>query len=172
MRERGFTVLELLIAIAIGAILIAVAIPSFLEIVRKGRHGSAVRRVVSDLREIRSDAISTGWEYRIVGYTAAEDGDRRNQYRIFARRSSSTGWPDEEVAPLQTATQMASRWISLEDEYPGVEFEQDSDRFEVTFTSRGSAPGASSTFNPLHLVDDKGHDIQLNVSIAGAIRVE
>jgi prepilin-type N-terminal cleavage/methylation domain-containing protein len=172
MSQRGFTVLELLLAVGLGAILIAIAVPSFLEIVRKGRHGSAVRRVVSDLREIRSDAISTGWEYRIVGYSTAEDGDRRNQYRIFGRRSSSIDWPDEETAPLRTATQMAGRWISLEDEYPGVDFEGDADRFEVTFNSRGSAPGASSTFNPLHLTDDKGHDIAVNVAIAGSIRVE
>ena len=66
--KNGFSVIELLVAIALGAIVITIAVPGFTETVRRTRHGSAVRRVVSDLREARSEAIATGWEYRVVGY--------------------------------------------------------------------------------------------------------
>jgi len=42
MRSRGFTLLELLITVAIAAILSAIAYPSFVESIRKGRRADAV----------------------------------------------------------------------------------------------------------------------------------
>lgn len=170
--NRGFTVLEALFAITLGAMVIALAVPSFVEILGRSRHGSAVRRLVSDLREARAQAIATGWEFRVVGYDSGASSEHHNQYRILARRSSAVAWPDEEAAPFASDTQKAERWVDLVSDYPGVEFDSEDTSFEVTFDSRGTAPGASDTFNPLRLVGPNGTERSLTVSVVGGIRVE
>jgi prepilin-type N-terminal cleavage/methylation domain-containing protein len=172
MSRRGFTVMELMVAVALGAILAAMAAPGFVEMVRRGRQFSAVRRVVSDLRDARSRAISTGWEYRVVGYDADTTGDRPNQYRVLARRSTAVAWPGEEDAPFQSDTQLAARWVDVAAEYPGVRFDSEDTRFELTFDSRGTAADASDDFNPLRVIGHDGLESSLTVSVVGGIRAE
>ena len=45
MRQKGFTLIELMIVVAVVAILAAIAIPSYLDQSRKGRRADAVRAV-------------------------------------------------------------------------------------------------------------------------------
>lgn len=172
MSRKGFTVLELLIAIAIGAIVISVAVPSFFEVMQRNRHGAAVRRVVNDLREARSKAIATGWEVRVVGYSADDSGDHANQYRVFARRSSAVDWPDEDATAFETSTQLAGSWFDLTSHYSDVDFVVEDDRFEVTFDSRGAAPAADDAFNPVLVVNDEGLSSSLTVSVVGGITIQ
>jgi type IV fimbrial biogenesis protein FimT len=172
MSNRGFTVIEALFVIALGTLIMALAVPSFVEILAKSRHGSAVRRLVTDVREARSQAITTGWEYRVIGYDAGASSSRHNQYRVLARRSTAVDWPDEDVEPFASETQIAGRWVDLASDYPGVGVDASATRFEVTFDSRGTAPDAEDAFNPLRLVADDGLSSSLTVSVVGGIRVE
>lgn len=55
--QRGFTVTELLIVLAIGAILAAVAVPSFRDTLRSTRQNSALGLLISDLNQARGEAI-------------------------------------------------------------------------------------------------------------------
>jgi len=45
MRQKGFTLIELMIVVVVVAILAAIAIPNYLEQSRKGRRADAVRAV-------------------------------------------------------------------------------------------------------------------------------
>ena len=58
-RTRGFTLTELLIVIAIAAILAAVAVPSFKTTIRNMSVRSAADNLVVDIQYARSEAIRT-----------------------------------------------------------------------------------------------------------------
>lgn len=55
--RRGFTIIEVIIVVAIGAILAAIAVPSMRELLNTTRQSSAVSLIVSDLNQARGEAI-------------------------------------------------------------------------------------------------------------------
>ena len=65
MARRGFTLLELLIAITLAGVLSAVAVPSVQGQVERWRLGAAARQVVMDLKSTRARAIAGGAAERI-----------------------------------------------------------------------------------------------------------
>lgn len=59
MSQRGFTLMELLITVAIAAILLAVAAPSFTSIIRNNQMAAARDDVFRAIQYARSHAVST-----------------------------------------------------------------------------------------------------------------
>jgi prepilin-type N-terminal cleavage/methylation domain-containing protein len=60
---RGFTLIELIITIAIMAILVAVAFPNFQRIVANGNLKTAARDLVADFNSLKESAIAENREY-------------------------------------------------------------------------------------------------------------
>jgi type IV fimbrial biogenesis protein FimT len=58
--SAGFTVLELMVVVAIVAVLIAVAVPSFRDITQRNRIAAEVNSFVGDLQYARSEAVKRG----------------------------------------------------------------------------------------------------------------
>lgn len=58
-RQHGFTLVELVVTIALLAILTTLAIPSFSEMLRQWRRDSATRELTTTLQMARSEAIKT-----------------------------------------------------------------------------------------------------------------
>lgn len=63
--EQGFTLLELLIAIAVAAILLAVAVPSYQGLVQRNSLTANVNDLVGDLNYARSEAVTRGQDVYI-----------------------------------------------------------------------------------------------------------
>lgn len=59
-KDSGFTLIELMVAISVLAILISVGVPSMLDFVRNNRRAAAVNALVSDIQRARSKAASAG----------------------------------------------------------------------------------------------------------------
>src|SRR4030066_971324 len=57
MNGRGFTLVELLVVLAVGAILLAIAIPSYAFLVNTNRLAAATNALFSYLQLARSEAI-------------------------------------------------------------------------------------------------------------------
>ena len=175
MSQRGFTLNEVLLAMAIGGLVLAISVPAMTEVLRRTRLNSATRQLVNDVRETRARAVMSGWEYRLVGYA---DGavNRSNQYRVIGRSSTEVAWPAENSGNLSTATQIAEPWIDLGIDYADVILTPNNvevdDRFEITFNSQGAATMTNDCFDPFDVSNTKGDSRQVRVTPGGSVRTD
>ena len=59
-RQRGFTLIELMITLAIAAILLTVGVPSFQEMMRNNRAATQANEILTALNFARSEAVKRG----------------------------------------------------------------------------------------------------------------
>lgn len=59
-RQRGFSIVELMIALAVAAILLVVAAPSFRDALRRNKVSAASNALLADIAYARSEAINRG----------------------------------------------------------------------------------------------------------------
>jgi len=174
--EKGFSLIEVLVAVSVGAILMAAVLPGFLGLLRTYRRDAAVERVAGDIRKARSQAIATGWQYRLMGINQGYSGTSayKNQYRFMARRTTADGWPADTVAQMSSATQMAGPWINVAKNFPGVKLNptDTSPHFAVAFDSRGVRIELDSSFDPLVIVPQTGPSKTIRISAVGSASVQ
>lgn len=68
---RGFTLVELMVTLAVLAILTMVAVPSFRDTIRRNRVSAASNALLADLRYARTEAINRG---QLVSLCPSSDG--------------------------------------------------------------------------------------------------
>lgn len=59
-KTHGFTLIELMVAISVAAILLTVGIPSMMDFLRNNRRAAAVNSLVADVQSARSEAANGG----------------------------------------------------------------------------------------------------------------
>lgn len=73
MSQKGFTLIELMVTLAVMAILLGIAAPSFSQMLRDNRAASELNVFVSMFNFARSEAASRGLRVRVQGPLAADD---------------------------------------------------------------------------------------------------
>jgi type IV fimbrial biogenesis protein FimU len=68
-RDKGFTLVELIITVAVAAILIAVAVPSFIGIIARTSADSEISELYRAFNYARSEAINRSVAVRVVPVT-------------------------------------------------------------------------------------------------------
>ena len=58
--QAGFTVIELMVAVAVVSILLTVGVPAFGSLIERQQLSGAAQTFASDLRRAKSDAIAKG----------------------------------------------------------------------------------------------------------------
>jgi type IV fimbrial biogenesis protein FimT len=124
-RERGFTMVELMVTISIGMILMAIAVPGLEELIDAQRVKGFAYELVSDLTLARSEALKRGQNVTLT--------------------PSSTGWGGGwTVTTTQTSPSLAVIQLSQKNlAGTGVTFTQSPSA--LTFDNNGRLAGASTT---------------------------
>ncbi|MBI1904762.1 MAG: GspH/FimT family pseudopilin [Rhodocyclales bacterium] len=71
--SRGFTLIELMITVAILAILLGVGVPSFVDYIRNSRTSTQVNELATALNTARSEAIARGVPVSVSACSVAPD---------------------------------------------------------------------------------------------------
>jgi Tfp pilus assembly protein FimT len=172
-KNRGFSVVELMLALCIALTLVAVTVPSINALMRNYRRDAAAQQIVGDARKARSQAILTGWQYRVVGYSSGASSAYKNQYRLLSRQSSAVAWPSTTAASFSSSTQRAENWVNLPSIYPGISLNPaSSSSFYVTFDARGARIEPSGTFTLVVSQGSTTTSKSLTVSAVGGIKLQ
>ncbi len=144
--NKGFSAIELLIAMIITGLLIGAAMPAFLSMVQRSRIDGGARQVLYGIRSTQSLAISRG---DIFGFHWGGDpgppaaGRLNSEYRVETDPGNICAWP----APTDTMANpnVVRDWFDLAGEYPGVTVTSVKDNLgtvlgRVIFNSRGGWP--------------------------------
>jgi len=174
-RQRGISLVEVTIAVAMLGLVVLIAAPAFGTMMRQSRVQASARQFAGDIRNARARAASTGWEYKIVGFRAGT-GTNANQYRLFGRKSGAVTWPVDTAAAASTSTTYAGGWIDFTKLYPGVSMSPGGStgvsRFELSFEPRGVVKLSSGSFDPFTLNGTGGATKSLRVSTLGNVTIQ
>ena len=94
-RNSGFTLLEVLIAVTVLSILMALAIPSFREMMDRNAVTTAANDLLSSILIARSEAIK-----RESPVVIAKVGDWGSRYRVFNDLNNNNKYNKSSEAPL------------------------------------------------------------------------
>ena len=122
--QDGFTVIDLLIGVAIVAILAMVAVPTLQPLVTRYRLNGAARQVMGDLMRARMQAVSQGRAVRVV----------------FPEGTSYQICDDANADGTVDIGEGAGTTRALATQYPGVTLSATSD---PVFSTKGIAAGQS-----------------------------
>ena len=178
--STGFTAIELLITVAIAAILIGAAIPSFLGLIQSSRLDAATRQVVSEIRKVQSLAVTRSG---VFGFHWGGDpniaGLANSQYRLEQDGIAGCDWPAP-TDTLATNADVITDWADLAGPYPGVTITAVRDKNNVLlggaiFDALGGSmnPCTAAAFPlTITLMDPSGATRTIQVRSAGSVRIQ
>jgi len=100
----GFTIFELMISVAIVAILAAMAFPSYREFTMRMNTTNNTNQLVGALNTARSEAVKRGRQVALI----ANGGNWSNGWQIVAGKVNGTGVVDPPVSPGATSAACAA----------------------------------------------------------------
>ncbi len=145
-RQRGFTLTELLVTIAVFGILAAIAIPSFFSWMPSLRLNGAARLVMGDLMAARMKAVSQNNRFRVIFID-------NHQYKML----------DDDNNNNVEDTGEWTQTRDIQDQYADVTLVSTANPI---FYPRGSAWGATIT-----LTNSSGSKI-VRVASTGRVKIE
>lgn len=162
MRQAGFSLLELLIAVAVAAALASLAAPNFHRAVVRNQVVATANDLAGDLQTARMQAVSRGVSVGVI----ATGGDWRRGWQVQ---------PDGDAATsgYQAATDTPIRWHEALVDDAELRVEQGGSALtQIAFAADGSVLGATAD-TALHACRPAGElaqAVQIEVSPVGQIR--
>lgn len=158
--RRGFTLLELIIALALAAILMAIAYPNYRDWQQSASYKEVSRKIAGTMLDARSRAVSTNREHRVTLTLDSGAGNSANTYALAIgnRSSNSTVWD-----PVANGSGTLTAGVEVR----GVDdCSQTNGTIVVTFTPKGGAPGAGPATG-LCVMDTAGA-LRFSIGVADA----
>lgn len=128
----AFTLIELMVGIAVAAILITVGIPGFRDLILDNRMAAQINSLVADLSYARSEAVKrnsavTVCKRNTAGTACADTGNWHNGWIVWAE-STGTVLRVRDALPAGTTIPSPAR------------------KNKIRFNSHGFSPGSNDTF--------------------------
>ncbi|MDX8126290.1 GspH/FimT family pseudopilin [Methylomonas sp. OY6] len=102
--SKGFTLVELMVTIAIAGVLVGIAIPSFTSIISNNRLTTSANELVTALNLARSEAVKRGFQVT-VRRKGATSTQWESGWDIFVDRDGNNTFSDNGNATLCEATE-------------------------------------------------------------------
>lgn len=152
--QHGVSLVEIMVTLAILAILLMVAMPSYTAFIEKRRITSAAEVVLADVRWARSEAIKRNTRVRIA-FTVGTAGNW--SYSVLADTDNDNDFSDEASIKTVNGT-----------EFPTVELDEAnfSGNAVTTFDPIRGTAGAGSVF-----LSSSQHNARITVSVLGRSRI-
>ncbi len=147
-KQSGFTLIEMMIVLAIMAIFAGIAIPNYLAYLPKSRLNGAARQVMGDLMLARMQAVSQNCD---VAVTFASGNP---EYEI---------WTDSNNDGIKDSGEVTTKNI-----HPNYYDVSISSTNNIKFSSRGTA----NPFGTIDLINTAGLTKKVNVRITGSVKIE
>ena len=154
-RESGFTLIEMLVALSIIAILSAIATPSFTQMMANSNVRSLSSELGSDLVFARAESVRTGGRVTICARQSdtACGTDWSNGWLVFRDSIDPPGTRDAGDTVLRTRTPLTG----------SLTLTRDGDSSGVSYTPGGALLGAAAIGFELRHPDVKGRNLALSV---------
>lgn len=88
-RGRGFTLIELMVTIAVAALVLTIAVPSFESAINNGRLSSAANEMIGALQSARAEAIRHN---KRAGFCLSKTANMANPSCVAANATDANGW--------------------------------------------------------------------------------
>jgi prepilin-type N-terminal cleavage/methylation domain-containing protein len=173
--SKGFSLVELFVAIIIAGILLAFSLPSFLGLIQSSNINGATRQVMYEIRAVQNLAVTRGG---VFGFHWGGDPLAAlppSQYRIVRDTTGACGFP----APTdpQDGTNVVRTWFDLAGEYQGVTIQSVRDNVGtdlggVMFNSRGASVNTCAAVSfpvTLTIADNSGATRTITIQRAGRV---
>jgi len=163
-RSRGFTLIELMVALAAGAIILTVAIPSFATLMERNRIGSAADQLYTSLATARGEALKRRSAVRVCpssdSANCRNDGIWSDGWLVFSD-GDGNGQPDvaADIIKAVPPTSLAE----------GIGLGCDNALEDgVTFAASGTAWGDAGSFRICHS-DSSAPSREVSIAAGGRI---
>jgi type IV fimbrial biogenesis protein FimT len=142
--QRGFTMIELMVTVSIAAIMMTVAIPSFVELIRNSRLTTQANDFVLSLMYAKSEAIKRNQS--VVVCSSADGASCANSVNW------EQGWIVYQDANQDGAVD-SNEILQVKNSLTGGNTLRTGTRTRITFRNSGFSLGSNATFN---LCDTRG----------------
>ena len=95
-KHIGFTLIELMVAVAVVGVVVAIGMPSFGELLKNNRMVTQANTIIASLHQARSETINRGISVRIEPLVAGTDWSAGWQLRIDGSNPSDNDFVDTE----------------------------------------------------------------------------
>jgi len=159
MNNKGFTLIELTVTLALLGIMSAISIPSYFSWLPRHRLQTSVRHIYDDMNMARSRAVKTNADIGIQFDTSNET------YRIFIDANQDQTLVDTVDTVLSTGT------LENDVDITGSTLNNTSLNNTYVYNSRGMSADTSSDFYDVYLTNSTGLFYRVRASVAGSLSI-